>query len=62
MYRDGVHKPCVLKPGDRIVFFAAILETKQGRTIIHSLPDGYSLVREIDVLFVIDEGNPKIEV
>ena len=61
-YRDGVYIPCGVKPGDRIVFFAAVLDTKQGKTVIHSLPDGYSLVREVDILIVIDEGDPKIEV
>jgi co-chaperonin GroES (HSP10) len=61
-YVDGKYVPTSLKPGERIVFFAAVLDTKQGKTIIHSLPDGHSLIREGDVLFVIDEGNPKVEV
>lgn len=43
------------QPGDRIVFFAASMGTKQGKQLAYSLPDGYGMLREEDILFTFNE-------
>lgn len=48
------------KPGDRIVFFAAALGAKQGRQLAYSLPDGYGMLREEDILFAYD-GDVRVD-
>ncbi len=51
--------PMEAKPGERICFMAALLQTQQGRQIQggYALGDNEALIRETDVLFVIDEGD-----
>ena len=50
------------KPGDRVVFPAVLLDTKQGKAIGHVLDEGQGLIRETDVLLVIPQGeNIEIE-
>lgn len=48
--------PMELKPGDRIAFFQAVTQTKQGKQLRWSLPDDIEILRETDALFVIPEG------
>ena len=50
------HVPMELKPGDRIAFFQAVTQTKQGTQLHYTLSDGQELLRETDALFVIPEG------
>lgn len=51
------------KPGDRVVFLAALLQTQQGRQLQSSfaLNDDEALIRETDVMLVLPEGE-EIEV
>jgi len=52
----GKYVPTVLQVGERIAFFQAVTQTKQGRQLDMSLPDNHELLRETDALFVIEEG------
>jgi len=48
--------------GDRVVFAAALLDTKQGKSVAYVLNDDEALIRETDVLLVIPQGeNIEIE-
>jgi co-chaperonin GroES (HSP10) len=60
-YSDGVYKPCEIQVGERVVFLAAVLDTKQGHQLVGSLGENEALVREPDILCVIESGNPRIE-
>lgn len=44
------------KPGDRVVFAAALLDVKQGKALAHVLDDNEAIIRETDVLLVIEQG------
>jgi co-chaperonin GroES (HSP10) len=50
--------PMDLKVGERIAFLAAVLQTKQGKSLqsSFSLGENEALIRETDVLFVIEDG------
>lgn len=52
--------PMELKVGDRFPFFKALTETAQGAQLSLLLEANQGLIRESDVLFVIEEGNPEI--
>lgn len=43
-----------VKPGERVCFFVAALQTQQGKAIVHQLPDNQGLIKESDVLGVIE--------
>lgn len=58
--KKDVLVPMRLKPGDRFPFFKAATETKQGEMLSMLLPDGQELIRETDVLFVIEEGDVEV--
>ena len=58
--RTGKREPTEVKPGERICYFVAALQTKQGQAIVHNLPDGQGLIKESDVLFIVPEGKIKI--
>lgn len=60
-YSDGVYKPCTLRVGDRVAFLSAVLESKQGYQVSGILAPNEALIREPDVLFIIEEGDPRIE-
>lgn len=52
-----------LEIGDRFPFFKAATDTKQGRALAAKLPEDVRLVRETDVLFVLEPGyDPEITV
>lgn len=59
--KKGRLRPTQVKVGDRFPFFKAATETKQGRLLAEKLPEGQELVRESDILFVI-EGDGDVEV
>lgn len=58
--RKGQLIPIGLKVGDRFPFFKAAADTQQGQQLGMLLPDGQELIRESDVLFVIDEGDVEV--
>lgn len=60
-FSDGVYKHTELKVGERVAFLSAVLDTKQGHQIEGTLSEGEALIREDDVLFVIEEGDLRIE-
>lgn len=60
-YVDGPYRGTELKIGDRVAFLAATMDTQQGRQLAHTLDKDQALIRETDVLFVIEEGDPRIE-
>lgn len=60
LFVDGVYRGTELKEGDRVAFLAAVLDTKQGHTLKHALDENQVLIRESDVLFLIEEGDPEL--
>lgn len=60
--RKGQLIPMGLKLGDRFPFFKAAADTQQGRQLGMLLPDGQELIRESDVLFVIEEGDIEVTI
>lgn len=58
--RKGQLIPMALRVGDRFPFFKAAADTQQGRQLGELLPEGQELIKESDVLFVIDEGDVEV--
>jgi co-chaperonin GroES (HSP10) len=58
---DTVYKSTEVSPGDRVVFFTAAKDTKQGSQLSAIVGDGFALIRESDILFVY-AGDMKVEV
>jgi co-chaperonin GroES (HSP10) len=58
---DGVYQPTEVKEGERVAFLAAVLDSKQGYTLQDILGKDRVLIRESDILFVITEGNPRLD-
>jgi co-chaperonin GroES (HSP10) len=58
--RKGQLIPMSLKVGDRFPFFKAAADTQQGRQLGELLPEGQELIKESDVLFVIEEGDIEV--
>lgn len=52
--------PTMVKPGDHVVFYTAILGTRQGKALGHVMEDGEAIIREEDILFAFD-GDLKVE-
>ncbi len=48
--------PTQVQVGDRVAFFKAVTETQQGERVGHHLDDETVLLRETDVLFVVQDG------
>ncbi len=60
LFRDKtVPVPTVVKAGERVAFFIAGAQTKQGKQLNYSMPENQILIRETDVLLVI-EGNVRV--
>lgn len=63
-YADGSFVRTELKVGDRFPFFKAATETQQGQALMLRLDDNEALIRESDVLFLIElaegERDPEI--
>lgn len=51
----SLYVPTQVKPGERIVFFAAAAGTKQGKQLTYSLSKDEALLREDDVLFTFEK-------
>ena len=60
LYADGTHVPMELKVGDRFPLHVAAAQFKQGQALAFHLEDDEAIIRETDVLFVIEEGDPEI--
>lgn len=60
-YVDKKFVPTLVQPGDRVVFFDAVLHTKQGKQLSWSMLDGLELIRETDVLMVLS-GDVEVSV
>lgn len=43
-----------VKSGDRIAFCMAVLQTLQGKAIVHSVGENMGLIRETDILFAVN--------
>lgn len=55
-YRE-IFRPMEAKPGERVAFFIASVDTKSGKAISHYLQENERLIREEDILGVIEEGD-----
>ena len=53
--KKGVRKPVQVAVGDRFPFFKASTESKQGQALALYLENNQVLVRESDVLFLLQE-------
>jgi co-chaperonin GroES (HSP10) len=58
---SGKRRPMGVKPGDRICFHHAHLQTGQGYKLKEQLGEGLGLLRELDVFFVI-EGEVEVTI
>ena len=59
---DGVHRGTEVREGERVAFLAAVMDTQQGRQLRGAtLGEDQALIRESDILFVIEEGNPRLD-
>ena len=58
---SGKRRPMAVKPGDRICFHHAHLQTGQGHRLKYQLGEGVGLLKELDVFFVI-EGEVEVEI
>ena len=56
----GILQPSAVKPGERIAFFIAAIQTKQGAEVFHRLPDDQALIKESDILLVDEDGDAKV--
>lgn len=52
--------PTQVLPGERVAFFIASVQTKQGAQVFHSLPENQALIKESDILVVDDGGDLRI--
>jgi len=50
----GSRRPLGVFVGDRVAFHMANLQTKQGKELCYRLDEGQGLIRESDVLFVLE--------
>lgn len=58
--KNGVLNPTQIRVGDRFPFFKAATETKQGYAISLQLEENEALLRESDVLFLMEEGDMEV--
>ncbi len=54
-YKDR-YLPTEVKPGERVAFLQACLETRSEAQINYKLPDNQALIRETDILGVVEDG------
>jgi co-chaperonin GroES (HSP10) len=57
LYKKGhqrQRKPMTVKVGDHVVFFRENLEHQQAKAILQHLEDDVGMIREDDVLFVVE--------
>ena len=60
LQKNGILQPSAVKPGERIAFFIAAIQTKQGAEVFHRLPDDQALIKESDILLVDEDGDAKV--
>ncbi len=53
----GVFRPMTAKVGERVAFFIASVDTRSGKAVTHYLQEDERLIREDDILFVIEDGD-----
>lgn len=58
--KTGKREPSDVKVGERVCYFVAALQTKQGQAIIYNLPEGHGLIKESDILFVVPDRDIKV--
>jgi co-chaperonin GroES (HSP10) len=61
LFVDEVFRATEVKVGERVAFLAATMDTKQGHQMQGTLGEERALIRESDILFVIEEGNPHLD-
>jgi len=44
-----------VKPGERVAFFKAAVDTAQGQAVTDILGEDYALISETDVLFIVED-------
>lgn len=49
-----------VKSGERVCFPAGVFHTKQGKKLRSMLGDEEGIINERDILFVIEEGDPRV--
>lgn len=50
--------PTEVAPGDKVAFFRENLEHASGKVILQHMEDGKCMLRESDILLVLDPDNP----
>jgi co-chaperonin GroES (HSP10) len=55
-YYIDKYVPTTVKAGDRVAFLTALTETGEGRSIGHVIMEDQALIRESDVLMVVEAG------
>jgi co-chaperonin GroES (HSP10) len=58
-YRE-VLRPIEARVGERVAFFIGSVDTKSGQAVSFHLREDERLIREEDVLFVIEEGDVEV--
>jgi chaperonin GroES len=63
-YNDkGKFVPTEIKPGERFPFFKAVADTGQNKYVGERLPEDQEMIRESDILFVVEgKGDPEISI
>jgi len=56
----GVFRPMEARKGERVAFFIASVDTKSGQAVTHYLQEDERLLREDDILFVIEDGDVEV--
>lgn len=51
-----------LKVGDRFPFFKALTDTGSNKSLAARMPENVELIKESDVLFIIEEGELEVTV
>jgi len=50
-----------VRKGERVVFSECVFHTKQGKKLRQLLDGEEAIINERDILFVIEEGDPRVE-
>lgn len=52
---EDCYRPTEVKPGERVAFMQACLETRAEAQLNYRLPDGMAMIREPDILGVVED-------
>ena len=55
-YEDR-YVPTDVKPGERVTFMQACIETRSEAQVNYQLPDNQAIIREPDILFVVEDDD-----